>query len=197
MFLLINNASKVIQYAQVIHNFTMLAQYILYNDKTLCYIKHVLYKLKNTKIAFKHHQSIYLTLYQPTFIYYNIYTICYFVQYIQDYGSVVNYNIAHKKVVYKYLLQAFYNWINKKKYDLQIWQHNICHTNIITMKYLIISRKVMEENMLSKGIMDTNAPIEMAQILSPIDFARRYNKTISNANLDWLKELGLTSIKKY
>ena len=53
MFLLIHDTLKAIQYAQTIPDFTMLALYILYDDKMLRYIKHVLYRLENTKIIFE------------------------------------------------------------------------------------------------------------------------------------------------
>lgn len=53
MLLLIYDALKIIQYACVILNFIILAQYILHDNKTLCYIDHKLYKLEKIKIAFK------------------------------------------------------------------------------------------------------------------------------------------------
>ena len=51
----IHDASKTITYTQAILNFIMLGQYILYNNKTFDYLEYALYKLKNIKIAFKHH----------------------------------------------------------------------------------------------------------------------------------------------
>ncbi len=46
----------------------------------------------------------------------------------------MNYDIAHSKATYKYLLKTFYKRRNKKEYELQIRQHNIWHTNIIIIK---------------------------------------------------------------
>ena len=51
--LFIYDTSKAIQCAQAILNFTILVQYILRNEETLCYMKHILYRLKKTKIAFE------------------------------------------------------------------------------------------------------------------------------------------------
>ncbi len=83
-------------------------------------------------------------------------------------------------------------------YKLQIRQHNVCHTNIIAMKDVLISNKVREEEMLSEGIADTTALAKVARISSLVDFAGRYNWVISNADLDAAKKLGLTAgIKKY
>lgn len=49
-----------------------------------------------------------------------------------------------------YLIKAFYNKINNKEYKLQIWQHNVQHINIITMKDIIFLDKVEEEKELLK-----------------------------------------------
>ncbi len=65
------------------------------------------------------------------------------------------------------------------------------------MKDVIISEKAREEEMLSEGIADKIAPAEVARVLSPVDLAGRYNWAMSNVDLDAVKELGLTGIKKY
>ena len=78
--LLVYDAPEAIQYAQAILDFTMLAQYVLHNDKTLCYIKHALYKLENTKILFEHQRPINSKLCQPTFNYSKFYAISNFVK---------------------------------------------------------------------------------------------------------------------
>ena len=57
MPLLIQNALEAIQYAQIILNFIVFAQYILYNDKTLRYIDYALYKLEKGKIVFEHYDA--------------------------------------------------------------------------------------------------------------------------------------------
>ena len=80
--LLIYDAPEAIQCTQAMLDFTMLAQYILHNEETLCYIEHALYKLEKTKITFKQHQFIDFKLCQPTFNYPKFYIISLFVQYI-------------------------------------------------------------------------------------------------------------------
>ena len=139
--LLIHDAPEAIQFAQAILDFTILARYVLHDEKTLCYIKHALYKLEKTKIAFEQYQPIDSKLYRPTLNYPRFYAINHFVQSIQDYGSVVNYDTAHSEAAHKYLFKAFYNRTNKKEYESQIWQHNVRHTNIIAMKEVIILEK--------------------------------------------------------
>ena len=55
MPLLIQNFPEAIQYTRVIFDFTMLTQYIPYDDKMLWYIEHALYKLDKTKFVFEYH----------------------------------------------------------------------------------------------------------------------------------------------
>ncbi len=119
--LLIPDTPKAIQYIWTILDFTMLAQYVLHDEKTLCYMEHALYKLEKTKIAFKQRRLIDSKLCRPTFNYPKFQAISDFVQYIWDYGSMVNYNTTHSKVTHKYFLKAFYNRMNKKEYKSQIW----------------------------------------------------------------------------
>ena len=163
----------------------------------LRYIEHALHKLENTKIAFEHHWPIDFKLCQPTFNYPKFYAISYFVQCIWDYDSSINYNIAHSKEIYKYLLKALYNRTKKKEYNLQIRQYNIRYTNIIAMKNVIISKKAREEKMPSKSITYTTALAEVAWVSSSIDLAWGYNWAINDADLDVVKELRQTNIKKY
>ena len=121
MPLLIQNALKAIQCAQAIFDFTMLAQYVSHDDKTLRYMEHALYRLEKTKIAFEHHRPIDSKLCRPTFNYPKFHAVTHFAQCIRDYGSAVNYDTAHSKTAHKYLLKAFYNSTNKKEYNAQIW----------------------------------------------------------------------------
>ena len=60
-------------------DFTMLAQYILYDHKTLRYIKHALYRLEKTKVAFEHYQPIDFKLCWPIFNYPKFHAISNFV----------------------------------------------------------------------------------------------------------------------
>lgn len=122
---------------------------------------HTLYKLEKTKMAFEQYRPINSKLCQPTFNYFKFHAISHFVQYIWNYGNTVNYNIAHSKAVHKYLLKVIYNKTNKKKYNSQIWQHNIRHTNIITIKDVIILEKVIEKEELPVGILNTITLVEI------------------------------------
>ena len=112
--LLIQNAPEAIQCARTIFDFTILAQYVLHDDKMLRYIEHALYKLEKTKITFEYHRPIDENLYQPTFNNAKFHATSHCVKYIRDYNSAVNYNTAYSKTAHKYFLKAFYNKTNKK-----------------------------------------------------------------------------------
>ena len=150
MPLLIYHISEAIQYAWTILDFTILAQYVLYDEETLCYIEHTLYRFEKTKIAFEQHWHIDSKLCQPIFNYLKFHAINHFVQSIRDYNSAVNYDTAYSETAHKYFLKTFYNKINKKKYKSQIWHHNMHYTNIITMKDVIILQKAREKKNCQK-----------------------------------------------
>ncbi len=52
--------------------------------------------------------------------------------------------------------------MNKKEYDLQIWQYNMHYINIIVMKDVIILKKTKEKIKLSESITDITMSVEMA-----------------------------------
>ena len=57
---------------------------------------------------------------------------------------------------------------------MQIWQHNVRHTNVIAMKDVIILEKTMKKEKLSEGSTDITALAEVARALSLVDLAWRY-----------------------
>ena len=161
MLLLIYDVTDAIHYSCVILDITIPVQYVLYDNKTLRYIEDVLYRLEKTKITFEHQQLIDFKICQPTFNYPNFYALSHFIQCIWDYSNVVNYDTAYSKAAYKYLFKTFYNQTNKKGYNLQIWQYNVCHINIIVIKNVIIIEKTGEKKELSKAIPDTTMSSEV------------------------------------
>ena len=62
---------------------------------------------------------------------------------------------------------------------------------------MIILEKTREEKILSKNIIDINALAKVAQVSSFVDFAGRYNWAMSNNNLDAVKKIKQTDMKKY
>lgn len=54
--------------------------------------------------------------------------------------------MAYSKVIYKYLFKDFYRLTNKKKYKLQILEHNIYYINIIAMQNIILIAKSLISN---------------------------------------------------
>ena len=115
---------------------------------------------------------------------------------IWNYVSAVNYNTAYSEAAHKYLLKAFYNRINKKKYDLQIWQHNILYTNIIAIKDVITVAERSRENkeLLTMENTDKTAMAEVAKVSDAIDLGSKDSWATSNADMDATGNLRLTSI---
>ena len=149
-------------------------------------------------IAFKHHWPIDSKLCQPKFNYLKFHAVTHFAYYIRDYDSAVNYDTAHSKAAHKYFLKAFYNRTNKKEYNAQIWQHNICHINVIVMKDVIILKKALEkEGQLVVRNANKIALTEFGRTLSSIDLDSKYIRAISNVDIDAPRNLGLTDIKRY
>lgn len=70
--------------------------------------------------------------------------------YIWNYNSVINYNKAYNKAMQKYIFKVFYNKINKKEYNLLIWEYNIYQTNIIVMKNIIILKKTRGKKTINR-----------------------------------------------
>lgn len=148
-------------------------------------------------MAFEKHRPIKTKLYQLILKYPKFHVISRIVWCIRNYGTVVNYNTIHNKVVYKYFFKAFYNRLYKKKYNLQIWQHNVRYINIIVIKYIIILDIPTGKRKLSMDIADTTTPAEMAQVFSLVNLVRRYKWVISNLNLDVTKKQIKTDIQRY
>lgn len=80
----------------------------MYNNETLFYTKHALYRFDKTKIAFENYYLIDIKLFQPTFNYSKVYAITHFVKCIQNYRRIINYNTAYNKIAYKYFFNAVY-----------------------------------------------------------------------------------------
>lgn len=112
-------------------------------------------------MVFEYYQPIDSKLYQAIFIKFKFYRICYFIYSIQDYSNTINYNTTYSKVIYKYLLKVFYNKINKKEHNSQIWQYNIYHINIIVIENVFILKKVKRKKKLLESIIDKIALIKV------------------------------------
>lgn len=76
----------------------------------------------------------------------------------------------------KYIFKDFYNKTNKKEYNLQIWQYNICYTNLIAIKIMIAIAKRGEANKELLTIENTNkiTIVENAKVSNIIDFNSKY-----------------------
>ena len=62
---------------------------------------------------------------------------------------------------------------------------------------MINKEKAKEKEELSESIANTNPVVEMVQVMSPVYLAKKYIWAMSNFDMDTIKKLGQTSIKKY
>ncbi len=158
-FLLIQDAPKTNYCTRAILDFTMLAQYLSHNDKTLSYIEHILYRFHKTKIEFENYCSIDSKLFWLTFNYPKFYAMTHFIKCIWEYGSGINYDMAHSKAAHKYFLKAFYGQTNEKEYMSQILKYNICHINVIAIQNDILMAKVWDRSVKKNSLLLT-CPIQ-------------------------------------
>ena len=106
--LFIKDIIETIHCVFTIFNFTKLAQYLLHNNEILFYLEHALYRLDKTKIIFENYCLIDSKLFRTTFNYPKFHNMIHFVKYIQEYGSMINYDMTYSKIAHKYLLKTFY-----------------------------------------------------------------------------------------
>lgn len=99
----------------------------------------------------------------------------YFIQCIQDYGSKINYDKANSKIVYKYLFKAFYKKINKKKYESEILEYNICHTNVIAIQNVILIAKIPVRSVKKKEFVIDTFDAEITRVCSTTNILLKYN----------------------
>ena len=80
---------------------------------------------------------------------------------------------------------------------MQIWQHNMQHSNIIVMKNGIILEKTREKEKLSEDLADRSVLAELARASSPVNLAWRYRWAMSKTDIESAEKLGLTGVKNY
>ncbi len=175
----------------------MLAQYPSHNDEKLFYMEHALYRLDKTKIIFENHRPIDAKLFRPTFNYPKFHAIIHFVKCIQDYRSVINYDIAYNEVAHKYFLKALYGQTNKKEYESQILKHNIRHTNVIAMQDTILMAKVLDGSAKRKQLVVNTPDAEVTRVCSATNILLKYNWHLNLTDDKVAVDLGLQSVKKY
>ena len=110
---------------------------------------------------------------------------------------MINYDTAHSKAAHKYLLKAFYRRTNKKKYELQILEHNIRHTNVITMQNVILIAKVPVGSIKKKELVVDTHNAEVTQVCNAINVLLKYNWHLDLTDNEAAINLGLQSVKKY
>lgn len=137
-----------------------------------------------------------MKLFQSTVNNLKFYAMIYFVKYIWDYSSAINYDTVYNKTVYKYLFKTFYRKTNKKKYKLQILKYNIYYTNIIVMQNVILVAKIWVESAKKKFVV--NMPdIMVMRICNITNIFLKYNWYLNLTNNEITINPKLQDVKKY
>ena len=93
--------------------------------------------------------------------------------------------------MHKYLLKAFYNRTNKKKYKSQILEYIIYYTNIIVMQDTILVANVPVENVEKKKLVVNMPDIEVTWICSITHILLKYNWHLDLIDDETAIDLGL------
>lgn len=97
--------------------------------------------------------------------------------------------------MHKYYLKAFYEWTNKKKYDLQILQHNIRYINILIIQNIILLVKV--ERAKKKKIAINMPTIKVMQVCNATNIQLKYNWSLNYIDNKVNMNLRLQGVEKY
>ena len=120
-----------------------------------------------------------------------------FVQYIWDYSNAINYNTAYSEAAHKYLLTTFYGRTNKKKYESQILEYNIRHTNIIAMQGTTLIAKLPIGSAKEKELVVNIPDPEVTWVCSTTNVLLKYNQYLDLTDNEAIVDLRLQSVKKF
>ena len=131
------------------------------------YIKQVIYWINYFKWVFVNYWSINKKDEKSHFNIFKLHSITYYIDQIRLFESAIEMNSTHFEVVYKYLVKAFFNQINKWKNEFkqQILFYNIQLINFLVMRDVLnyhVSRNVMQT--------EKNNKIKMTKFFKSLNF---------------------------
>ena len=122
-------------------DFMILAQYHLYDEETLQYLEHALFRLNKLKNVFCHLRSEHSDTDDDYFNISKLHAMTHYANQIQRYDSVDNFNTEHSEITYKHLIKIFFNCINKwETFQKQLLHHNTWHLTLLAMKNILLHR---------------------------------------------------------
>ena len=130
-------------------HFVTLIQYTFYNENTLSYMKHALYRIDNLKIIFVKYrfQNTARDENDENETYFNIFKshiMTYYATFIRPYDSAQSFDIVYEEATYKFLSKIFFVMTNRvNDWKIQLLKYNVQgHYNMIVMQDVIHYLKI-------------------------------------------------------
>jgi len=95
-------------------DFILIAQYKTYNNKSLSYMEHALYRINKMKVAFRALRPLDKSTDKGHFNFLKFHIITHYTLFIKDFGAADNFDIEHSEAGHKYYVKDFYGRTNKQ-----------------------------------------------------------------------------------
>ena len=109
---------------------------------------------------------------------------------------MINYDISYSEVAQEHLLKIFYRRTNKKEYEMQNLEHDICYTNVIVIQNVILIAKVPFGGVKKKELVIDKSDIEVKRVYNATNPSLKYNCYLDLADNKVAVVLKLWNIKK-
>jgi hypothetical protein len=138
-FLLIDKWSHALNFIRALIDFILMTQYRSYDESTLQYLQHAIYRMNVFKSTFVSARSSNRETKKEHFNFFKFHVMTHYAAFIRKYETADEYDIAHDEVKHKYMLKKYYIRINKRDTFLtQLIFHNDRRLKILIMKNVII-----------------------------------------------------------
>ncbi len=185
--LLTHESSAVMHCTQAMIDFIMLAQYISYDEDTLRYMQHALFRWNKLKKVFQYLRSFDTDTQQRHFNILKFHAMTHYANFIHWYDVVNNVNTKYEKICHRHLIKKFFDHINKRDTFLnQLIHHNTRHLNLLAMKNVLLYEKTkfvqIKKNVMSAMITTLCWAIDLSKLSILVSHAQYYQ--ILDARLD-------------
>lgn len=136
--LVIKKQPHTLNFAFALVDFILIAQYYLYNKKTLGYIEYILYKINVFKDFFCDQRPKDKITAKSYFDFFKFHKITYYPNNICNFRTTNRYDNAHAKHQYKTMLKQYYPMTNKRNnFQEQLLRYNKQCLNVLAMENIL------------------------------------------------------------
>jgi hypothetical protein len=104
----------VLDFSRALIDFVLMTQYRLYDENTLRYLDHALYRMNFFKDKFRYLRSQNKNTEKNHFNFFKFHVMSHYSNYIRKYEIADEYNTFHDNIKYKYIFKEYYEKINKR-----------------------------------------------------------------------------------